>query len=298
MGMYLIGDVQGCDAALGRLLDTVAFSPSRDTLYVLGDLVNRGPDSAGVLRRLMSYGAAARCLLGNHDLHLLACAHGVRQPHGGDTIDDVLQAGDREPMLHWLRQQNLALFENCQDRDCLMVHAGVLPQWSATQTIALAGEVEAVLRGPDWGDFFHHMYGNEPRAWNRQLSGYARLRVIVNALTRIRFCTPTGEMEFEAKGLRAVDAPAGYLPWFDAPGRQTADVIVAFGHWSTLGWLDRPDLLSLDSGCVWGGCLSALHIRSEGDLPLVSGNYVHQNQALTHELGELIQVKCDAAKRA
>ncbi len=297
MGMYLIGDVQGCDAALERLLQIVAFSPSRDTLYMLGDLVNRGPDSAGVLRRLMGFGDAARCLLGNHDLHLLACAHGVRKPHGGDTIADVLQASDREPMLYWLRQQHLAIFENFRGQDCLMVHAGVLPQWSAAQTLALAAEVEAVLRGPDWGDFFYNMYGNEPRAWSGALSGYARLRVVVNALTRIRFCTPTGEMEFEAKGLRAIDAPLGHLPWYDAPGRQTADVIVAFGHWSTLGWLARADLLSMDSGCVWGGCLSALHIRSRGDLPLAGGNRVERNLVSAHALGELIQVKCEAAQR-
>jgi bis(5'-nucleosyl)-tetraphosphatase (symmetrical) len=292
MALYLIGDVQGCNGALGRLLDEISFSPSRDTLYVLGDLVNRGPDSAGVLRRLMSFGSAARCLLGNHDLHLLACAHGVRQPHGGDTIADVLAAPDREPLLHWLRQQHLALFETSGLRPVLMVHAGVLPQWNAAQTLALAGEVESVLRGPDWGDFFQHMYGNEPRAWHDTLSVSARLRVIVNALTRIRFCTPAGEMEFEARGLRAVDAPPGFVPWFEAPGRQTADVVVAFGHWSTLGWLNRPDLLSLDSGCVWGGCLSALRLdvrTAPSALPI--GGPTSNLAAM----GELIQVKCEAA---
>jgi bis(5'-nucleosyl)-tetraphosphatase (symmetrical) len=292
MALYLIGDVQGCNSALGRLLDKISFSPSRDTLYVLGDLVNRGPDSAGVLRRLMGFGSAARCLLGNHDLHLLACAHGVRQPHGGDTIADVLAAPDREPLLHWLRQQHLALFETSGPHPVLMLHAGVLPQWNAAQTLALASEVESVLRGPDWGDFFQHMYGNEPRAWHDTLSGSARLRVIVNALTRIRFCTPAGEMEFEARGLRAVDAPPGFVPWFEAPGRQTADVLVAFGHWSTLGWLNRPDLLSLDSGCVWGGCLSALRLdvrTAPSALPI--GGPTSNLAAI----GELIQVKCEAA---
>ncbi len=286
MALYLIGDIQGCNSALGRLLGEISFSPSRDTLYLLGDLVNRGPDSAGVLRRLMAYGDAARCLLGNHDLHLLACAHGVRQPHGGDTIADVLAAPERETMLHWLRQQRLAIFESSRQQPILMVHAGVLPQWDAPQTLALAGEVEAVLRGPDWGDFLHQMYGNEPREWHDSLSGFARLRVIVNALTRIRFCTPAGQMEFEAKGLRAVDAPAGFVPWFDAPGRRTANGVVAFGHWSTLGWLDRPDLLSLDSGCVWGGSLSALRLH-EGPGYSKSGN--------PSDLGELIQVACEAA---
>ncbi len=292
MALYLIGDVQGCDEPLGRLLDTIDFSPSRDTLYVLGDLVNRGPDSAGVLRRLMAYGDAARCLLGNHDLHLLACAHGVRQPHGGDTIGDVLAAPEREAMLHWLRHQRMALLETSGQRPVLMVHAGVLPQWSLAQTLSLAAEVEAVLQSANWGDFLHQMYGSEPRQWHGGLSGFARLRVIVNALTRIRFCTPAGEMEFAAKGLRAIDAPAGYLPWFEAPARQTANAVVAFGHWSTLGWLDRPDLLSLDSGCVWGGCLSALRLAPK------PGHAAADNPAKQGEPswpGELIQVKCQAA---
>ena len=281
MALYLIGDVQGCNAALQRLLDKISFSASRDTLFLLGDLVNRGPDSVGVLRRLMAMGESARCLLGNHDLHLLAAAHGVRKPHRSDTFGDVLQAGDREAMLCWLRQQPLALFDHLPGRDVLMVHAGVLPAWTAAQAKTLAAEVETVLQGPDWGDFLSLMYGNEPRAWHDSLQGDARLRCIVNALTRIRFCTPSGEMEFEAKGLRAQDAPPGFMPWFDAPGRKTAGTVIAFGHWSTLGWLNRPDLMSLDSGCVWGGCLSALR------LPTGPGDSWP---------GELIQVKCDAAQ--
>ena len=260
MAMYLIGDVQGCDSALQRLLGEIAFSPSRDTLYLLGDLVNRGPDSAGVLRRLMSYGAQAQCLLGNHDLHLLAVAHGVRKAGRSDTLDGVLHAPDRAAMLAWLCQQRLAIRETAAGTDYLMVHAGVLPQWTAAQTMALAAEVEFVLRGPGLNDFLHQMYGNNPTQWRDDLAGAPRLRCIINALTRIRFCTPQGQMEFDAKGLTAASAPAGYLPWFDAPGRKTADVTVAFGHWSTLGWLDRPNLLSLDSGCVWGGALSALRL--------------------------------------
>lgn len=276
MAHYLIGDVQGCDAALQRLLDTIAFSPSRDTLYLLGDLVNRGPDSVGVLRRLMGYGASARCLLGNHDLHLLAIAHGVRPPHRNDTITDVLQATDRPELLDWLRRQHLALLETYQGENILMVHAGVLPSWNAIKTIALAGELETVLRGPDLPDFLRRMYGNEPARWDDSLQGDARLRVIVNALTRLRFCTADGEMEF-ATTEGAAGAPPGYMPWFEVPGRQTAGVTVAFGHWSRLGWLDRPDVLAMDTGCVWGGALSALRL----------------GPARAHEL---IQLPCKAAQ--
>jgi bis(5'-nucleosyl)-tetraphosphatase (symmetrical) len=278
MALYLIGDVQGCDEPLARLLTRLDFSPSRDTLIVLGDLVNRGPDSAGVLRRLMALGDSAQCLLGNHDLHLLAVAHGVRKPGRADTLEGVLSAPDRTAMLDWLRHQKMALRRSFGGQDHLMVHAGVLPQWSATQTMALAAEVEQMLQSPDYGDFLHQMYSNEPRRWTDALTGVPRLVCIVNALTRIRFCTAEGEMEFEARGLRAQDAPPGFLPWFDVPGRLTSSVVVAFGHWSTLGWLNRPDVLSLDSGCVWGGCLSALRV----DGP--------KNPAL-------IQVQCQAAQQ-
>ena len=282
MALYLIGDVQGCDSALQRLLDEISFSASRDTLYLLGDLVNRGPDSAGVLRRLMGYGAAAQCVLGNHDLHLLAVAHGVRKPHRKDTLDGILNAPDRLAMLDWLRMQRMAILENVLGHEVLMLHAGVLPAWTATKTIALAREVEAVLRGPALGDFLQQMYGDEPAGWDDTLSGTARLRVIVNALTRLRFCDEEGRMEFSAK--KGADAtPRGYMPWFDVPGRQTSAVTVAFGHWSTLGWLDRPDVISLDTGCVWGGCLSALRLSHAK-----AGNTLKQ---------KLIQVKCEQAQK-
>jgi len=256
MAVYLIGDVQGCDEALGRLLHRIDFSPSRDTLYLLGDLVNRGPDSVAVLRRLMALNGAAHCLLGNHDLHALAVAAGVRRPSRMDTLQSLLQADDREVLLGWLRQQAMAL----QAHGVLMVHAGVLPQWSAADTLARAAELEAVLRGPDWVGFLSQMYGNEPARWSDKLQGLERLRVIVNALTRLRFCAADGTMEFDTKE-GADGAPAGFMPWFDVPGRRTANDVVAFGHWSTLGWLDRADVIALDSGCVWGGCLSALRLQ-------------------------------------
>ncbi|HWI82219.1 symmetrical bis(5'-nucleosyl)-tetraphosphatase [Ramlibacter sp.] len=273
MALYLIGDVQGCDTALQRLLDKLDFSPSRDHLYLLGDLVNRGPASSAVLRRVMGYAAAATSLLGNHDLSLLAIAHGQRPPHRNDTLDEVLLAPDREAMLEWLRCQRLAV----QAHGLLMVHGGVLPQWDVAQTLALAGEVEAVLRGPQLVDFLSRMYGNQPDRWDDALAGAQRLRVIVNALTRLRFCTPDGVMELRASGgLR--EAPPGTLPWFDVPGRRTATATIAFGHWSTLGFLRRPDIIALDTGCVWGGCLSALRLdRAEG----------------RHEL---IQVQCEQAR--
>lgn len=273
MAIYWVGDIQGCNAPLGRLLEQVDFSPSRDTLYVLGDLVNRGPDSAGVLRRLMDLGTAVQCVLGNHDLHLLAVAAGAGRIKPKDTLDDILQAPDRTAMLDWLRHQRMAI----QAHGVLMVHGGVLPGWSAQQTLALAAEVECVLRGPDLPDFLHQMYGNSPAAWRDDLMGMDRLRVIVNALTRLRFCSADGVMEFAAKeGAHA--APEGFMPWFDVPERQTADVVVAFGHWSTLGGLQRPDVWALDTGCVWGGCLSAMRMSEKG----------------RHEV---IQVKCEQAQQ-
>jgi bis(5'-nucleosyl)-tetraphosphatase (symmetrical) len=273
MALYLIGDVQGCDTALGRLLEKIAFSPSRDTLYLLGDLVNRGPDSDAVLRRLMGYGDSARCLLGNHDLSLLAVAHGGRPPHRNDTMDKVLLAPDRFRMLEWLRCQRMAVYAH----GLLMVHGGVLPQWDVAKTLKLAGDVEGTLRGPSLVDFLTHMYGNEPAQWDDSLKGADRLRVIVNSLTRLRFCTPEGVMDLRSSGGLA-DAPPGYLPWFDVPDRKTAGTPIAFGHWSTLGFLQRPDIIALDTGCVWGGCLSALQLGEDGT---------------AHEL---IQVKCEQAR--
>lgn len=270
MANYLIGDLQGCDSALGRLLTKIDFSPSRDVLFVLGDLVNRGPESLAVLERLMRYGDAARCLLGNHDLNLLAITHGVRQPHRKDTLTEILQSPKLPILMHWLKHQNMAMLHkshgNTQNSSLLMVHAGVLPAWNATDTIAYANEVETVLRTSsqtELAEFLRGMYGNEPAVWRDDLTGTARYRVIINALTRLRFCTTDGQMEFASKD-SADAAPAGYMPWFDVPNRATKDVTVAFGHWSTLGWLDRRDAIALDGGCVWGGCLNALRLDESG----------------------------------
>jgi len=255
MATYLIGDVQGCCAALQQLLAKLDFSPSRDQVFLLGDLVNRGPASLATLRLLQNLGAAATSLLGNHDLHLLAVAHGIRPPSGGDTLADILSVPDREGLLDWLCHQRMAVHAH----GWLMVHAGVVPQWDLAQTLALAAEVETILRSPDLPVFLGTMYGNEPDQWNESLSGPARQRFIVNVLTRIRFCDAAGRLDFKTKD-GAAGARVGFTPWFDAPERQTAGTPMAFGHWSTLGLINRPDLLALDTGCVWGGRLSAMRV--------------------------------------
>ncbi len=283
MSLYCIGDLQGCLSPFERLLQAIDFSPSRDTVYLLGDLVNRGPDSLGVLRRLSALGDAAQCLLGNHDLHLLALSQGVRPPGRHDTVTSILQAPDHHELLDWLRHRPMAMHHH----GWLMVHAGVLPSWSVVQTLALADEVERALRGPDLAGFLKGMYGNAPDRWDDALQGPERLRVIVNALTRMRFCTPDGAMEFATTGGPQTALP-GYLPWFEAPGRATADTPVAFGHWSTLGADTAAagggllnNTLPLDTGCVWGGCLTAARLDERGQAP---------------DAFELITVGCEQAQ--
>jgi bis(5'-nucleosyl)-tetraphosphatase (symmetrical) len=252
---YLIGDVQGCCEALDRLLAKIGFSASRDHLYVLGDLVNRGPQSLETLRRLRGLAGSATCLLGNHDLNLLAVAQGVRKPHRGDSIAEILDAPDREDWLHWLRQQRLAVFE----RGWLMVHAGVVPQWDVAQTLQLAGEVEVLLRSDALAEFLPSMYGDEPARWNESLAGPARWRFVINVLTRTRFVAADGTLDLVTKD-GADGAPAGFMPWFDVPQRRTRGVPIACGHWATLGLINRSDLLALDTGCVWGRSLTAARI--------------------------------------
>jgi bis(5'-nucleosyl)-tetraphosphatase (symmetrical) len=256
MKTYAIGDIQGCQPRLEELLEHIRVaSPDAEFIFV-GDLVNRGPRSLETLRRIRALGASAQVVLGNHDLHLLAVAHGIRNAHRTDTLDEILNAPDRDELLDWLRKQPLALMKN----DYLLVHAGVLPQWTAQQTLDLASEVQAVLSSPDWVAFLRQMYGNTPAKWDDTLEGADRLRCIVNALTRIRFCTEDGTMEFGGTKGADADLP-GYLRWFDVPGRKTRDVTVVFGHWSTLGLIMRPDIISLDTGCLWGGKLSAVCLQ-------------------------------------
>jgi bis(5'-nucleosyl)-tetraphosphatase (symmetrical) len=256
MSIYAIGDSQGCHSQVSELLQRIGLESGDPSFFFAGDLVNRGPQSLATLRAVRALGDTAQVVLGNHDLHLLAVAHGIRKPRRSDTFNDILAAPDRDELLDWLRHRPMAYFQNRH----LLVHAGVLPQWSLEQTLDLAREVESVLRGPHWVGFLREMYGNTPAKWDDALQGADRLRCIVNALTRIRFCSADGIMEFATvEGLGA--APSGYLPWFDVPGRKTADLTVVFGHWSTLGLTIRPNLIGLDTGCVWGGKLTAVRLE-------------------------------------
>jgi bis(5'-nucleosyl)-tetraphosphatase (symmetrical) len=252
---YLIGDVQGCNDALGQLLDTLGFSPSRDSLTLLGDLVNRGPDSLGVVDRAMALGASATAVLGNHDLHCLAVASGAQATHHRDTLQPLLARGPQSPQLLWLRQQPLAH----QVHGWLCVHAGVSPLWSLDQTLSLADEVARVLQGPTGNDFLRVMHGDSPKVWQDDLVGADRWRHVVNVLTRIRFCNEQGQLDLRTKE-GAAAAPPGMMPWFNVPLRRTLGTPIAFGHWSTLGLIQDNQLLALDTGCVWGGQLTAMRV--------------------------------------
>ena len=272
MAIYAVGDVQGCYGELMQLLDDIRFDPAADRLWLVGDLVNRGPDSLEVLRMIKSLGACAITVLGNHDLHLLAVAEEAAKLHHGDTLDRVRKAPDREELLHWLRNQQLLHVHE----SWVMVHAGLLPQWGVTQALNLAHEIESVLRGNDYCAFLAHMYGNTPHEWDDKLSGYKRLRVIVNAFTRLRICTSKGEMEFRFKG-ELQDIPKGYFPWFDIPQRASADSTVIFGHWSALGLIQRENIYALDTGCLWGGALSAVRLDDRRLFQVAGSNPVNRD---------------------
>lgn len=250
MATYAIGDVQACFDELCRLLDEVRFS-GKDTLWFVGDLVNRGPKSLEVLRFVRGLGGRAVSVLGNHDLHLVTQLEGFERPRKDDTFQDVLAAPDARELVDWLRRRPMMHVEGRY----AMVHAGLLPQWTIEKAAILAREVEAALAGPDYRAFLANMYGSTPDEWSDALAGWDRLRVIVNAMTRLRFCTPEGKMDFRAKGVRP---PAGYSPWFDL--RRDSQVLIC-GHWSALGLKLDDKLAALDSGCVWGGQLSALRLE-------------------------------------
>ncbi|MFQ5934945.1 MAG: symmetrical bis(5'-nucleosyl)-tetraphosphatase [Acidiferrobacterales bacterium] len=260
MGVYAIGDVQGCFDALQALLRKLNFEPARDRLWFTGDLVNRGPQSADVLRFVMALEERAVSVLGNHDLHLLAVASGAAAYDPADTFADVLDADDRELLLDWLRQRPLLHYD--APLNVALIHAGLLPQWDIATATALAAEVEAVLRGGSHIDFFTHMYGDLPNSWDRALRGWDRLRVVVNALTRLRYCDAAGCMDLVPVGAPG-SQPPDLLPWFEVPTRRTRDLRIVFGHWSTLDVCCAGGVVGLDSGCCWGGSLTAVRLDSE-----------------------------------
>jgi bis(5'-nucleosyl)-tetraphosphatase (symmetrical) len=256
MATYAVGDLQGCFAPLQRLLAKIKFDPIRDKLWFVGDLVNRGPDSLSVLRFVKSLADRAIVVLGNHDLHLLTVAAGFVNAHRGDTLNEILTASDRDSLLDWLRRRPLLHHE----MGITMIHAGLLPSWTLHQAQSLAHEVEAVLHGADYLQFLAHMYGNRPHQWRDDLAGWNRLRLITNAFTRLRICTAEGVMEFSHKGELA-DIPPGFQPWYQVPGRLSAEQTIVCGHWSALGLRLESNLLALDTGCLWGRCLSAVRLE-------------------------------------
>ena len=255
MATYAIGDIQGCFREFQQLLESIGFNRNSDRLWLVGDLVNRGPRSLEVLRFVRSLGDSAITVLGNHDLHLIMLAEGKSKLRDDDTVGPILAAADREELLGWLRAQPMIHAEN----GYVMVHAGLLPQWSIAQALALGAEVETALRSTKFRKFLGHMWGSDPKAWHDDLTGWDRLRVVVNAMTRMRFCSAEGVMEFSTKG-ETTGAPSGYLPWFDVPDRRSADHVLITGHWSALGLKLMPNLLALDSGCLWGRHLSAVRL--------------------------------------
>jgi bis(5'-nucleosyl)-tetraphosphatase (symmetrical) len=255
MATYAIGDIQGCYTALRRLLDQCGFDPARDRLWLVGDLVNRGPHSLAVLRYVKSLGARAITVLGNHDLHLLVVAAGHVKAHRGDTLSAILRAPDRDELLDWLRHRKMMHAA----AGYAMVHAGLLPQWSIARALRLAREVEAALRDAGYDEFLRALYGNRPERWRNDLTGIARLRVITNVMTRMRLCTAGGKMEFAHKG-EPVDLPKGFMPWYSVPRRRSRHTPVIFGHWAALGLYTRSNVYALDSGCVWGRALTALRL--------------------------------------
>jgi bis(5'-nucleosyl)-tetraphosphatase (symmetrical) len=261
MAVYAIGDVQGCFDALRALLRKLAFNGGRDTLWFTGDLVNRGPQSAEVLRFVAGLGDRAITVLGNHDLHLLAVAHGAVRRRPRDSFADVLTAPDSGQLLAWLRRR--PLLHHDAELEYTLVHAGLLPQWDLARAHALAREVERALRSPTCVELLENMYGDQPDTWDDTLSGWERLRVAVNAFTRLRYCTVNGRMDLAPVGPPG-SQPPHLVPWFQAPRRRTHKLNIVFGHWSTLGAWQQNGIVALDSGCVWGRSLTAVRLDEPG----------------------------------
>lgn len=260
MAVYAIGDVQGCLRELQQLLAYLHFDPARDRLWFAGDLVNRGPHSLEVLRFVRDLGDSALTVLGNHDLHLLAAADDPARIKARDTLHPIFDAPDRDELLDWLRRR--PLLHHDAELGYTLVHAGLPPQWDLGQAQACAREVGTVLRSDTHADYFAHMYGDGPDIWSDDLRGWERLRFITNALTRLRYCAVDGRLALGYKGAPG-SQPEGLLPWFDVPRRRSRDLNILFGHWSTLGPRNDPGIYPLDSGCLWGGQLTALRLDGE-----------------------------------
>jgi bis(5'-nucleosyl)-tetraphosphatase (symmetrical) len=264
MATYAIGDVQGCFDELKLLLDRCSYKKKSDLLWFVGDLVNRGPKSLDVLRFVRDLGERAVVVLGNHDLHLVTQHEGFERKRKDDTFDDVLEADDAGELVDWLRTRPMMHAAH----GYAMVHAGLLPQWSIDKAVTLGKEVETALGAAGYRQFLKHMYGSKPEEWSDSLTGWDRLRVIVNAMTRMRFCTRQGRMEFHAKGAKP---PPGYLPWYET--RPAKEAPIVFGHWSQLGLRLDPHVTCLDSGCVWGGSLSALRLEDRALYQVACAGY-------------------------
>lgn len=263
MAVFAIGDVQGCYDDLQRLLQRLNFEPEEDQLWFTGDLVNRGPKSLETLRFVRELDDNAISVLGNHDLHLIAVAEGFQQLKPKDTLQPILDAPDAAELLEWLRLRPLLHFDN--QLGYLLVHAGLAPEWDLKKSLACAREVETVLRGDGYRELLEHMYGNEPARWRDTLEGHARLRYIINACTRIRYCRADGALDLQHKGAPGTQ-PGELQPWFRMPQRKNADIDIVFGHWSTLGDPQTPRVWALDAGCLWGGKLTALRLDGEESL--------------------------------
>lgn len=258
MAIYAIGDIQGCYDELRRLLDTLKFDPGRDQLWLAGDLVNRGPHSLETLRFIKGLGDSAVSVLGNHDLHLIATVVSLSKAGKKDTLGPILRAADCEELIDWLRRQRLFYFN---EQFC-MLHAGLPPQWDFQQTKAMAAEVEQAIQGEDYQRFFRTMYGNKPTVWQDDFPKTEKLRFAVNCFTRLRYCTPDGELDFHQKGAPGSQGP-NLVPWYAVPGRKSLDMRIIFGHWSTLGFYAGYNVYSIDTGCLWGGQLTALKLDDE-----------------------------------
>ncbi len=262
MATYVIGDIQGCYDELQQLLEQIQFNRDNDKLWFAGDLVNRGPHSLEVLRFVKGLGNRAISVLGNHDLHLLALAEGVdKHQDKRHTLNPILEAPDREELLHWLR--HCPLLHHSKKRNVTLVHAGLPPQWDIPTALQRAKEVETVLRGDGFQAFLHKMYGNQPTQWRKDLRRVDRLRFILNCFTRIRYCNADGSLALKEKGIPGSQPPS-LLPWFQIPGRASRNDPILFGHWSTLGLIQKSNVWSTDTGCLWGGELTALQLKKSG----------------------------------